>query len=104
AKIRPYDAFPCVMATLPCDCKRIAATALKSALESVLELDGNLGMTECIKRRYATEASAHRKLTELRRRRRSQRAVKVEDHAFHCPHCLAWHLSSDPLDKRLLTR
>lgn len=65
---------------------------------------GTHGMTECTKRRYATEASAHRKLTELRRRRRSQRAVKVEDHAFHCPHCRAWHLSSDPLDKRLLTR
>lgn len=65
---------------------------------------GTHGMTECTKRRYATEASAHRKLTELRRRRRSQRAGKVEDHAFHCPHCRAWHLSSDPLDKRLLTR
>ena len=48
----------------------------------------------CIKRRYGSERSARKKLRELRKRRHQQHAMKVEDHAYHCDLCGAWHLTS----------
>lgn len=48
----------------------------------------------CTKRRYGSERSAKQKLRELRKARRRRHAIKVEDHAYHCQHCGAWHLTS----------
>lgn len=48
----------------------------------------------CTKRRYGSERSAKQKLRELRKARRRRHSIKVEDHAYHCQHCGAWHLTS----------
>lgn len=50
----------------------------------------------CIKRKYGSEKSARRKLRELRKRRSANRHEKIEDHAYQCQWCLAWHLTSQP--------
>lgn len=52
----------------------------------------------CTKRRYGSERSARQKLRELRKSRRRRHAVKVEDHAYFCDRCRAWHLTSQPRD------
>ena len=58
----------------------------------------------CTKRRYGSERSAKQKLRELRKSRRRRHAVKVEDHAYHCQHFGAWHLTSQPRDYTLRER
>jgi hypothetical protein len=58
----------------------------------------------CTKRRYGSERSAKKKLRELQKRRVRRHATKVEDHAYHCPKCGAWHLPSQPREGRSLER
>lgn len=53
----------------------------------------------CDKRAYQSEHSARRKLRKLRHRRRIQHSHHVETRAYHCPHCRAWHLTSEPLEE-----
>lgn len=58
----------------------------------------------CSKRRYGSERSARQKLRELRKSRRLRHSQKVEDHAYHCPKCGAWHLTSQPREVHSLER
>ena len=52
-------------------------------------------MAVCIKKAWATERSARRNLTEIRRKRdRSRHGAKVEVRTYRCPACSAWHVTS----------
>ena len=48
----------------------------------------------CLKRKYGSEKSAHRKLRELRKKRRMHHAEKVETRVYQCKFCFSWHLTS----------
>jgi hypothetical protein len=55
----------------------------------------------CLKRKYGSEQSARKKLRELRKKRRMHRAEKVENHAYRCLFCHAWHLTSQAVETHL---
>lgn len=55
----------------------------------------------CVKRKYGSEQAAKRKLRELRKRRSANRHEKIEDHAYHCHFCRAWHLTSQKVETHL---
>ncbi|NII54384.1 putative RNA-binding Zn-ribbon protein involved in translation (DUF1610 family) [Lutibacter sp. SG786] len=50
----------------------------------------------CQKIGYRSKAVAKRKLRRLKSLRRKQFAMKTEDHAYHCPNCGRFHLTSQP--------
>lgn len=50
----------------------------------------------CQKIGYRSKALARRKLRRLKSLRRKQHSVKTEDHAYHCPNCGRFHLTSQP--------
>lgn len=59
-------------------------------------------MSICTKKAWASEASAKRKLTEIRKRRdRHRGAMRVEVRHYRCPDCSAWHLTSHVADYTL---
>lgn len=52
----------------------------------------------CQKRKYGSEKSAHRKLRELRKKRRMHHGEKVEVRPYQCVYCHCWHLTSQPYE------
>lgn len=50
----------------------------------------------CQKIGYRSKAVAKRKLSRLKLIRRKKFAMKTEDHAYHCPNCGRFHLTSQP--------
>lgn len=52
-------------------------------------------MSDCAKVSYPSQAEARKALTKLVRFRGVQcQTDYMEDHAYACPHCESWHLTS----------
>lgn len=56
-------------------------------------------MANCIKKTWANESAAKRKLTEIRKKRdRNPGRWKVEVRVYQCPFCSGWHATSRDVD------